>query len=359
VNGSPAVVNGHVYFMTADNFYCIGTKDAKPGEEKTTPAKYDGRAKPDAKPAHLQLQSADVVVHPGGSVEFKAVAYDDKGLLIGPVKVDWELAGPLLPEGIKPPPGAQPPPPLKGELSASNGETTKLTAATTPPGQFGRVVAKLRDLTAEARVRVAPTLPVVTDFSKVPEKRFPGGWVNTQGKFEVVKLGNQMVLQKTAVNPSPLVARANAYIGLPSLTGYTIEAEVMGGKVRGDLPDMGVVANRYTLVLVGNEQKLRLISWDAIPRIDATIRFDWKPDVWYHMKLTVEVQGDKAVARGKVWERGQEEPKKWTVEVTDPIGNKEGSPALYGNALAVLGPDKPGTPIYYDNVKVTPNKKGE
>jgi hypothetical protein len=154
------------------------------------------------------------------------------------------------------------------------------------------------------------------------------------------------------------VARGHAYIGLPTLTDYTIESDIMGGEVRGDLPDMGVVANRYTMFLVGKEQVLRLVSWDAVPRIDKTIGFEWKKDVWYRMKLTVEVKGETAVARGKVWQRDQDEPKDWTVEITDPIGNKEGSPALYGNALSVNGPEDPGTPIYYDNVKVTPNKKG-
>jgi hypothetical protein len=218
-------------------------------------------------------------------------------------------------------------------------------------------LAKVGDVTGEARVRVAPTLPLVADFSKVPEKRVPGGWANTQGKFEVVKLGDQLVLQKTAVNPSPLVARANAYITVPTVGDYTIEADVRGEEVRGDLPDMGVVACRYHLFLYGKGQQLRLVSWDAVPRVDHTIAFSWKPGVWYHMKLTTEAQGDKTVVRGKVWEKGGAEPKEWTVEVTDPIGNKEGSPGLYGNALSVEGPEKPGTPIYYDNVKVTPNKK--
>ena len=50
-----------------------------------------------------------------------------------------------------------------------------------------------------------------------------------------------------ATNASPLVARANTYIAMPNLTGYTIQADVQGARVRNDMPDMGVVANRYTL----------------------------------------------------------------------------------------------------------------
>jgi hypothetical protein len=281
--------------------------------------------------------------------------------------VDWSLAGPLppgFPIGFPPQPKpAKPPaapPPMQGELSAQSGTTTRLTAAKAPPGQFGRVVASLTGLTGYARVRVAPVLPYAVDFAKVPEGRTPGGWVNTQGKFAVKALpGGTKVLAKRNDAPSPLIARAHAYIGMPDLTDYTIEADVQGTKVRTDLPDMGISANRYTLLLAGNLQQLRLISWEADPpagRINKTIDWAWKPGAWYHMKLRVDVKGDKAVARGKVWPRGAKEPDQWTVEVEDPCPNREGSPSLYGYATGILGPDSPGTEIYYDNVRITPNK---
>ena len=122
------------------------------------------------------------------------------------------------------------------------------------------------------------------------------------------------------------------------------------------MPDLGIVANRYTLMLAGNTQKLRLISWDALPRVDKTIVWPWKPDVWYTMKLTVDVQGDKALVRGKVWPKGESEPEAWTIEFEDPTPSKDGSPALYGNAVGIEEND-PGTEIYYDNVAVTPNHK--
>ena len=43
------------------------------------------------------------------------------------------------------------------------------------------------------------------------------------------------------------------------------------------------------------EQQLRIASWEALPRVDKTISFTWKPDVWYRAKLTVDVTGDKAL----------------------------------------------------------------
>jgi hypothetical protein len=312
----------------------------------------------------LQVVPADVSLTPGQSVPFKALTYDDKGRLIGEIKADWSLAGPLppqfpvgFPNPPAPTPGATPPPPMKGELSDTNGNTTKLTVGNNPPAQFGRVVAKVDGLTAYARIRVAPVPPYANDFSKVPVGRTPGGWVNCQGKFAVVKMPDGTIaLKKRNDAPSPLVARAHAFIGLPNLTGYTIQADMQGSKLRNEMPDMGVEANRYNLHLIGNTQQLRLISWDAQPRIDNTIAFPWKPGVWYRMKLTVEVKGDKAVARGKVWPRDQAEPSEWTVEVEDSTPNREGAPALYGLSTGIGGPKSPGTEIFYTNVNIKPNK---
>src|SRR5262249_16230270 len=149
-----------------------------------------------------------------------------------------------------------------------------------------------------------------------------------------------------------------AYIGTPDLTDYTTEADVMGGLSGKNLPDLGVGANRYTLLLAGNDQELRLVSWDAQRRLEKTMEFPWKPGVWYRMKVTVAVEADKGMVRGKIWRRDQKEPGDWTIEVEDPSPNKEGAPFLYGFVgVGDIKPGNPGPSISYANVKVTPNKK--
>jgi outer membrane protein assembly factor BamB len=362
LNGSPAVANGRVYFLTSTELVCIGKPDVK----RTTTAVTEPDEGKAGEPASLQVVPADVALEPGQSVEFKVRAFDKAGRLVGEEKVDWSLAGslpPVFPIGFPPQPKPttppMPPPALKGELSEMSGTSTKLTVGKAPPAQFGRVVATMGKLTGYARVRVAPVLPYAADFSKVPVGRTPAGWVNCQGKFSMVKLPTgEVVLKKRNDNASPLVARAHAFIGLPHLSDYTIEADMQGSKVGKDMPDVGIDASRYTLSLVGNAQQLRLVSWDALPRIDRSIDFSWRPGVWYRMKLTVKVDGDKAIVRGKVWPRDQKEPEEWTAEITDPRPNREGAPALYGNvpATSIGGATSPGTDIYYANVKVTPNK---
>jgi hypothetical protein len=199
----------------------------------------------------------------------------------------------------------------------------------------------------------------------VPEGAVPGGWINVAGKFVIAKLPDgTMALKKLADNPRPPLARANAYMNLPMLHDYTVQADLLGKEKRENLPDMGVVNCRYTQILDGKpdaadkKRRLRIISWESTPkpRVDQSIAFDWKPDVWYRVKLTVEAQKDKAIVRGKVWPAKDPEPKDWTIEYEDATPNREGAPALYGYATGILEND-PGAEIYYNNVGVVPNGK--
>ena len=148
----------------------------------------------------------------------------------------------------------------------------------------------------------------------------PAGWVNTQGKYRVVEIkeddGMHKVLFKVNNNPRPPLARANAYITLPSSTNYTIQADMKGVAVNQQLGDMGVIANRYLLLMDPKTTpedpipKLRLVTWEALPpepagRVSASTHFKWSEKVWYTVKLTVTVEANQAIAKGKAWEARQ------------------------------------------------------
>jgi outer membrane protein assembly factor BamB len=383
INGSPAVANGRVYFSTSEETYCIGKKNAaqpkgpKQGAVQTFGFATEGQSAPipaanpvnlverlfgrpfegsnpagtkvGAAVAQLQVIPADVALHPGESVSLRVRGFDADGNLIGEQKVDeWILPTPPSPPGAK-----QGPPPLKGNLKDG-----KLTVDGKLPSQAGYVVAKIGKLTGKARVRVAPKLPYTQDFEKIADGGVPGGWVNTQGKFKVRTLkSGEKVLAKVNDKASPLIARGNAYMAEPTLHDYTIEADVMGSRAGDDLPDMGVGAHRYNLYLAGNIQKLRLSSWSALPRVDQSVDFPWQPNTWYRLKLTASVQGGKGIIKGKCWQRGQDEPSAWTIELHDAYPNEEGAPALYGYVLGIPEGGGTGTDIYYDNVRIAPNKK--
>jgi outer membrane protein assembly factor BamB len=363
LHGTPAICDGRIYFTTTNQLVCIGNKDAGAVKVTIPPGPKEAEAKGEA--THIQVVPADVTLNPGEKIELKAIAYDANGRKIGEVEADWEPAGirpPVYPIGLKAPtPVAGPAPPaVAGKLSETKGKATTFTAGAMPPAQFGRIVAKVGKLTGEARVRVVPNLPYVMDFEKVPQGRTPGAWVNTAGKFAVVKgPDGTMALRKRNDSSNPLVARANAYIGSPDLKDYTVQADVYTDKVRGNMADLGVGAHRYTLLLAGNDQTLRLNTWDALygGRVKTDVPFKWEPKKWYTMKVTATVVGSKGLIKGKVWPRDEKEPEKWTVELEDPLPNAEGAPLIYAYANGTIDATNPGPESFIDNVKITPNSK--
>ena len=70
-------------------------------------------------------------------------------------------------------------------------------------------------------------------------------------------------------------------------------------------------------------------------------------DVWYHMKLRVETQGDRGTVQGKVWKKDETEPAEWTITLEDPLPVLSGAPGIYGDSA---------TALYYDNVTVRANE---
>jgi outer membrane protein assembly factor BamB len=164
------------------------------------------------------------------------------------------------------------------------------------------------------------------------------------------------VLVKLADNPFAFAKRTRPFFGPTDFSNYTIEAEVRTRERSRRMADVGIVAQRYELVLFGNHQRLELQPWQ--PETTRTIRTEseWKPDTWYVMKLEVQtLDGGKVRARGKVWPKGSPEPQGWSLERVDPIGSVKGSPGIYADAMNAAPTG--GSEIFYDNIKVYPNKK--
>ena len=106
----------------------------------------------------------------------------------------------------------------------------------------------------------------------------------------------------------------------------------------------------------GESQKLEIRTWVPQRRMDVAVDHQWKPDVWYTMKLQAKVidtpkspTGKRAILSAKIWPRGEAEPKEWTLEATDDSPNLSGSPGLYGNAK--------DAELYLDNIRVYANSE--
>ena len=88
-----------------------------------------------------------------------------------------------------------------------------------------------------------------------------------------------------------------------------------------------------------------------MPRVAKEAHFDWKPDTWYRLKMTVKIDGEHTEVLGKAWKKTDTEPADWNLILTDENPNLTGAPGIYGSALGIQ-PPKTGTPIYYDNILV-------
>jgi hypothetical protein len=235
------------------------------------------------------------------------------------------------------------------------------------PHQGGAVEARVGELVGQARVRVFPPLPWTFDFDKAPAGKPPLTWLGAGGKFAVVadpdKPGNQ-VLQK--LMDIDLYYRARTNFGMVDMSDYTVQADAkVNEKISSDrryVPSAAVINSRYVLVMDGMRQALQIHIWpSALPdernphgSQQRTIAFPFEAKKWYRLKLQVTQEGDKAVARGKAWPVGGDEPKDWMLTLEDPIPNREGNPGLF--AVSLVGQFK--SEVYYDNILVTPNAGG-
>jgi outer membrane protein assembly factor BamB len=325
---SPAISNGRVYVASMSALYAIGPKTVK-----VAPAAKGG-AKPaaaaSAAPAagagpatFVQVVPFDKVIKPSDKVKLDVRLFDAKGNRVAPQAATFTLEG------------------LKGAVAADGTFTPDAAAGL----QAGTIKATVGTLSGVSRVRVMPPLPAAYNFDDITGEAPPSAWIRATGVFKVADLDGSRVLQRLEDNTPG--RRARLFLGTVDMHDYTIEADVRVTERRRQQGDAGILAQRYSLILFGNSQKMELQPWQANPAVTVTAPFAWKADTWYRVKLRVENLKDGSTrVQGKAWPRGEAEPEKWSVEKVDKIGHHHGAPGVYADSQ--FG-------AYYDNVKVTSN----
>jgi outer membrane protein assembly factor BamB len=318
--GSVAVAYGRLYFTAEDGLYCVGRKSAP---FKATATKVGEAAPaapaPGAKPARLLVVPAEVIARAGEPLPFEAWSFDDKGRFLGKQNASWSLDG------------------VAGEVS-SDGRLATPPAATTA----GKVKATVGELSATTQARFFGPLPWSFDFEQGP---VPRHWIGAGPRFKVTELGGGKRLNKPPQEAG--LQRAAVFIGPPTLSGYTVEADVLFAKQGRRAGDVGLIDQGYTLDLMGKKQELQLRTWASELEKSTTLPFAAEPDVWYHMKLRVDVQGGKGTARGKLWKKEEAEPAQWMISLEDPLPPASGAPGIYGDSV---------TDLYWDNLTVRANE---
>jgi outer membrane protein assembly factor BamB len=350
--GTPTAYNGKVYIQTTRHLYCFGKSGANP-QLASAPAENPW---PKAGPGkELQIVPAEVLLKPGDAVSLRVRVLDGNGLMVAEIKdpksVQWAAYIP---------PTAR----VRAKMNASFDSSGKMVAARDPVPSAGAFEATYNGIHGYMRGRVLPGLPIKQDFESFQLTETttnsvesptafaypPLPWIGARFKFEVRDKDGTKALTKTIDNQ--FFQRAFVFMGDPGMKNYTIQADVMSDGNSRKMSEVGVINQRYLIVLKGLEGKLEVNSNLERLRVPASSdppNFKWSPKVWYRLKARVDTAPDgSGVVRAKAWKRDEPEPAQWTLEVPHQTAHQNGCAGLYGfSPLAQR--------VFIDNVSVTAN----
>jgi outer membrane protein assembly factor BamB len=354
--GAAALVNGNLLVHSTDKLYSfkINTTAVTADEVPATPALAKGP------PAAIQIIPAEFVVFPGEKVSLRARTIDAAGNVLGDAgKLSWDT---FIPPTAK----------VKSKIEDAkfndNNELVANADAKMGAGAFKATDPSQKNAkgiplfgTVRGRVMLRPpfeqnfnAFTIDQDFAAEtvnPAYKFaypPLPWIGARFKFQIMDLNGEKVLGKSF--DRLLFQRGTAFIGTSDMSNYTVEADVMTDGNRRVKSDVGVINQRYAFVLKGNANILEIAS--NFDRFSHNVPFKIEPSKWYVLKsqVLVEADGINGTTRAKVWEKGTPEPEAWTLEVkTNPV-HTQGSPGLF--AFTPQNQKR----VYFDNIKVTPNK---
>jgi len=384
VTASPVASNGRIYLTTGERLYCLGDKSATVSSSASVPPTLpqqvsDATKAPAGEPAWVQVVPAEAQIAAGETLPLKVRLFDAAGRFVKEASAEFTAtAGTISGEGRYTAPA------------------DKHAAA--------MVTAKVGALEGKARIRSMPPLPWTFDFEEIALEPNPKGgpprgepplpWVGMRYRHVVRTVDGSKCLVK--VTTIPKGTRSQGWIGPIGLHDYCIKADFRAQETgvekltadtpatasipasttpqstpgsdadafakafgnpaaleKARMPDMGLIAQRYTLDLMGASQQLQVRSWppQVATHFSKTIPFSWEAGRWYTIKFEARTRpaaaGTAAAAllRGKVWPRGEQEPAAWTIEAVHELGNLQGSPGFFGNSK--------DSEISIDNVSIT------
>ena len=376
--GSPVGYNGKLYVQTEKKLYCFGKKGANKG---LAPAPEPEKWPAAGEKKQLQIIPYEVLLQPGKTQSFRIRALDANGFTVeesvDPKTVKWE---PFIPPTAL----------VKVTMKAAFNADGQLAGEGISAGQWKATVG---DLTGFIKGRVVSALPIKQDFESFDLKETTGPglgkeplalpapepgkpapqpgpttwnvfeeptpfsypplwWNSARFRFEVRQApgeGGTKAFCKTIDNK--LFQRGQVFIGTPDMSGYTIEADVMSEGNKRKMSELGVLNQRYAIVLKGNAQMLEIASNQELYKdLRNTAPFKWSPGEWYRLKARVDVAKDgSGIVRAKAWKKSDAEPEAWTLELPVKTAHTHGSPGLFG-----FSPQEQRA--WIDNVEVKANE---
>jgi hypothetical protein len=175
----------------------------------------------------------------------------------------------------------------------------------------------------------------------------PLAWNGARFRFEVREApgGGNKALCKTIDNK--IFQRGQVFIGHPDMKNYTIEADVMSEGNKRKMSDIGLINQRYLVVLRSNAREIELSS--NLERIKEIKPFTVTPNEWHRLKIRVDVAADgSGTVRAKAWKKADPEPEAWTIEFKHANAHTNGAPGFFS-----LSPQDQRA--WIDNIEVKAN----
>jgi hypothetical protein len=184
------------------------------------------------------------------------------------------------------------------------------------------------------------------NFEKAEVDKLPEGFLVLDGAFAVKEADGNKFLEL----PGAPLDSYGALFGPTEKDGLCVSARIFGTGKGRRFPTFAVSLNGvggYKLQVSPGKKALELYRGDDLK---ATVPYDWKTGTWTMLKLQVRSVADGAwKVEGKVWEQGGKEPAAWQINFDDKEAPPPGRASIWGMPYS-------GTPIWFDDLVVTPVK---
>ena len=339
---APSVAHGRVFVQSKKRLYCFGSDQVAPAfvsQQTVTPSS-------NTQAVSLQVVPAEFSLKSGNSLAFKVFSLDKNGRRIEEVKegLSWEK---WIPPTAK----------VQSEVDAEISSDGILVAEQDARLSAGALRVSKEGISGITRGRILQDLPYLENFEEgfsltqkssddIPFSYAPLSWLGARMRWQVQSFQGNLVAGNTL--DRVLFQRAINFVGHKDMSNYTAEADVMTDGDRRTKSNIGLINQRYIFALIGNSQKLEVIS--NYDRFRHSVPFSFKTNIWYKLKTRVDILKDgTGMIRAKAWIKSSDEPDAWTIEVPHAVPHLHGAPGVY--AMSPQSKKK----VYFDNLSINYN----
>ena len=339
---APSVAHGRVFVQSKKRLYCFGSDQVAPAfvsQQIATPSSSTQAVALQVIPVEFSLKS-------GNSLAFKVFSLDKNGRRIEELKegLNWEK---WIPPTAK----------VQSEVDAEISSNGILVAEKDAKLSAGALRVTKDGISGFTRGRILQDLPYNENFEEgfslnqkssddIPFSYAPLSWLGARMRWQVQDFQGNLVAGNTL--DRVLFQRAINFVGHKDMSNYTAEADVMTDGDRRTKSNIGLINQRYIFALIGNSQKLEVIS--NYDRFRHSVPFSFKTNIWYKLKTRVDILKDgTGMIRAKAWIKSSDEPEAWTIEVPHAVPHLHGAPGVY--AMSPQSKKK----VYFDNLSINYN----